>query len=99
MISSEAAHPNCMYQWMDYITSPEVQAQVAYYFGEAPANPKACDLITDDPTHCDVFKATDADFASAVKFWATPRKECLDGSGDECVPFSEWIKAWTEIKG
>ena len=99
MISSEAAHPNCMYKWMDYITSPEVQAQVAYYFGEAPANPKACDLITDDPTHCDVFKAKDADFASAVNFWATPRKECLDGSGDDCVPFSEWIKAWTEIKG
>src|SRR6478735_6543772 len=77
MLSSKAAHPNCMYMWMDYITSPEVQAQVAYYFGEAPANPKACDLITDDPTHCDVFKAKDADFASAVKFWATPRKECL----------------------
>ena len=40
--SSKAAHPNCMYMWMDYITSPAVQAQVAYYFGEAPANPKAC---------------------------------------------------------
>jgi putative spermidine/putrescine transport system substrate-binding protein len=99
MISSEAAHPNCMYKWMDYITSPEVQAQVAYYFGEAPANPKACDLITDDPAHCDTFKAKDAAFASAVHFWATPRKECLDGEGDDCVPFSEWIKAWTEIKG
>jgi putative spermidine/putrescine transport system substrate-binding protein len=99
MISSEAAHPNCMYKWMDYITSPEVQAQVAYYFGEAPANPKACDLIVDDPTHCDVFKAKDAAFAEAIHFWATPRKDCLDGSGDDCVPFSEWIKAWTEIKG
>jgi putative spermidine/putrescine transport system substrate-binding protein len=99
MISSKAAHPNCMYKWMDYITSPEVQAQVAYYFGEAPANPKACDLITDDPTHCDVFKAKDAAFAEAIHFWATPRKDCLDGSGDDCVPFSEWIKAWTEIKG
>ena len=42
MVSSKAAHPNCMYMWMDYITSPQVQAQVAYYFGEAPANPKAC---------------------------------------------------------
>ena len=49
MVSSKAAHPNCMYMWMDYITSPEVQAQVAYYFGEAPANPKACDLITRRP--------------------------------------------------
>jgi len=99
MLSSKAKHPNCMYMWMNYITSPDVQAQVAYYFGEAPANPKACALITDDPTHCDVYKATDADFAKQIKFWATPRKTCLDGSGDNCVPFSEWIKAWTEIKG
>jgi putative spermidine/putrescine transport system substrate-binding protein len=99
MISSKAKHPNCMYMWMNYITTPEVQAQVAYYFGEAPANPEACGLITDDPTHCDVYRAKDEAFAKEVKFWATPRKNCLDGSGDNCVPFSEWIKAWTEIKG
>ncbi len=37
---------------MNYITSPDVQAQVAEYFGEAPANPKACALTT-DPEHCD----------------------------------------------
>jgi putative spermidine/putrescine transport system substrate-binding protein len=100
MISSKAAHPNCMYLWMDYVTSPDVQAQVATYFGEAPANPKACDIIgKTDATFCDVFKAKDATFAKAVHFWATPRKACLDGSGDACVPFSDWIKAWTEIKG
>jgi putative spermidine/putrescine transport system substrate-binding protein len=102
MVSSKAAHPNCMYKWMDYITSPNVQAQVAYYFGEAPANPKACAEIAtlyQDTTHCDVFKATDADFAKSISFWATPRKKCLDGSGDNCVPFVDWIKAWTEIKG
>jgi putative spermidine/putrescine transport system substrate-binding protein len=99
MISSKSRHPNCMYKWMDYITSPDVQAQVAYWFGEAPANPKACDLITDDPTHCDVYKTTDKAFYDGLYFWATPRKQCLDGSGSDCVPFSEWIKAWTEIKG
>ncbi len=37
MISSKAAHPNCMYKWMDWISSPEVNAQVAEHFGEAPA--------------------------------------------------------------
>ena len=99
MVSSKAKHPNCMYMWMDYITSPDVQAQVAPYFGEAPANPKACALITGDATHCDVYKATDSTFAKSINFWATPRKKCLDGSGDSCVPFSEWIKAWTAIKG
>ena len=100
MVYSKAAHPNCMYLWMDYITKPDVQAQVATYFGEAPANPKACDTIAaSDATFCDVFKAKDEGFAKAVHFWATPRKKCLDGSGSNCVPFSEWIKAWTEIKG
>ena len=43
MISSKAAHPNCMYKWMDWITSPEINAQVAEYFGEAPAQTKACE--------------------------------------------------------
>ena len=76
-----------------------MQAQVAYYFGEAPANPKACDRSSTDKTLCDVFKATDEAFAKSIAFWATPRKECLDGSGSDCVPFVDWIKAWTEIKG
>ena len=82
MVSSKAKHPNCMYLWMDYITRPDVQAQVAAYFGEAPANPKACDLIEDDTTHCDVYKATDKSFYDGLYFWATPRKQCLDGSGE-----------------
>ena len=100
MVYSKAAHKNCMYMWMDYITRPEVQSQVAQWFGEAPANPKACDLIEKDtPGFCDQFKAKDDAFAKAIHFWATPRKKCLDGSGSKCVPFSEWIKAWTEIKG
>jgi putative spermidine/putrescine transport system substrate-binding protein len=102
MVSSKAAHPNCMYMWMDYVTSPEVQAQVAYYFGEAPANTKACDQIAtlySDSTHCEVFKAKDEAFAKSISFWATPRKQCLNGKGTDCVPFSDWIKAWTEIKG
>jgi putative spermidine/putrescine transport system substrate-binding protein len=98
MLSSKAKNPNCMYLWMNYIESPEAQAGVAEWFGEAPANPKACDL-TVAKDHCDTFKAKDASFAKAISFWATPRKKCLDGSGSSCVPFSDWIKAWTEIKG
>ena len=37
-------HPNCMLKWMNWIQTPDVQAQVAEWFGEAPANLKACDL-------------------------------------------------------
>ena len=44
MIAAKAKHPNCAYAWLDYITSPKAQAAVAEYFGEAPANSKACAL-------------------------------------------------------
>ena len=43
MISSEAEHPNCAYMWLDHIISPEANAAVAEWFGEAPSNEKACD--------------------------------------------------------
>ena len=57
MIYSKAAHPNCTYLWMNYIISPEANAKVAEWFGEAPSNSKACDYTT-DPNHCDDFHAT-----------------------------------------
>src|SRR3954454_24341384 len=96
MISSKAKHPNCMYMWMNYITTPEVQAQVAEWFGEAPANPKACTLTT-DPEHCTTFHATDADYAKQLYYWTTPTKKCVDGSGDDCVGFQDWTAAWNDI--
>ena len=75
-----------------------MQAQVAEYFGEAPANPMACDKTT-DKTHCDTYKATDEAFYKGLYYWTTPTKDCLDGRGPICVPYTDWIKAWTEIKG
>jgi putative spermidine/putrescine transport system substrate-binding protein len=98
MVSSKAKHPNCMYLWLDYITSPEVQAQVAEYFGEAPANPKAC-AFTSDKAFCDTYHASDEAFHKQLYYWTTPTKECLDGRGAKCVAFADWQKAWTEIKG
>jgi putative spermidine/putrescine transport system substrate-binding protein len=98
MLSSEAKHPNCMYLWMDYITSPKAQAQVAEYFGEAPANPKACDFTSDG--FCDTFHASDADFAAQLHYWTTPTKECLDDSGNtDCVDYQAWTKAWNDLRG
>ena len=46
MIAKNAAHPNCMYKWMNFIVSPEANAEVAQYFGEAPAQSKSCDRRT-----------------------------------------------------
>jgi putative spermidine/putrescine transport system substrate-binding protein len=99
MISADAPEPNCAYAWMDYITSPKAQAAVAEYFGEAPANTKACDL-TSDPSFCDTYHAKDAAYAAQIHYWTTPIEQCLDGRTDvKCTDYGDWTTAWTEVKG
>jgi putative spermidine/putrescine transport system substrate-binding protein len=97
MIASKAAHPNCMYKWMDWIISPKVNDQVAEWFGEAPAQTKACDVATKG--FCEQFHALDAAYANSISYWTTPTKNCLDGRGDTCKDYAAWVQAWTEIKG
>jgi putative spermidine/putrescine transport system substrate-binding protein len=99
MVATESEHKNCAYLWMNHIISPEANAQVAEWFGEAPANRKACEM-TADPNHCDIYHAGDADYASQIYYWTTPISECLDGRTEvECTDYSEWTQKWTEIKG
>ena len=59
MINSKTAHPNCAYKWLDYIVSPSVNDQVAEWFGEAPANSKACAVSDAAKANCDTFYAAD----------------------------------------
>jgi putative spermidine/putrescine transport system substrate-binding protein len=98
MISSKAQHPNCAYKWMNWIISPKVNAEVAEWFGEAPANQQACSQ-TADKNHCKIFHAGDASYYDRVAFWTTPRAQCGDSRGNVCKDYSAWVQAWTEIKG
>jgi putative spermidine/putrescine transport system substrate-binding protein len=99
MVSAKSTHPNCSYQWLDWIVSPAANAQVAEYFGEAPANQKACDL-TEDKNFCETYHAGDASYAEKIWYWSTPIPQCLDGRTDvTCTDYAAWTRAWTEIKG
>jgi putative spermidine/putrescine transport system substrate-binding protein len=98
MVGSQSEHPNCAYMWLNHITSPQVQAQVAEYFGEAPANTKACSFTT-DPKHCQTYHAQDAKYAAKIEYWTTPISQCLDGRKVQCTDYADWTEAWTEIKG
>ena len=99
MISSKAAHPNCMYKWMDWITSPEVNAQVAEYFGEAPAQTKACEHTSQNRTSAT--STTPPTRISPPRSTTGPhrRSNCVDGSGDNCTAYNEWVDKWQQIKG
>ncbi len=99
MVAAKAPHPNCAYQWMNYIISPKVNAEVAEWFGEAPSNKLACDQ-TADKNHCTTYHAADASYWNKVYYWTTPLAQCLDGRTDvKCKDYSAWTQAWTEIKG
>jgi putative spermidine/putrescine transport system substrate-binding protein len=97
MISSTAAHPNCMYMWMNWIVSPKVNAEVAEFFGEAPAQSLACEH-TANPNFCKEYHAEEPGFWKRVYYWQTPVSDCGNGSSD-CKNYNDWVKAWTSIKG
>jgi putative spermidine/putrescine transport system substrate-binding protein len=97
MISSEAKHPNCMYEWMNWIIEPKVNAEVAEYFGEAPAQELACEH-TANPNFCSEYHAEEPAFWKRVYYWETPVADCGNGEED-CKDYNDWVKAWTSIKG
>ncbi len=105
MLSRYAKHPNCMLKWMAWMVTPETQAQVAENFGEAPANPKACAILNTStkpyaiPNFCDAYHVTDEAFYNAIAFWKTPVRDCGDARGNTCVPYDQWLAAYTDVKG
>ena len=100
MLSSKAQHPNCAYMWLKYISEPKPQAQQAIYFGETPANTKACSIMDQISSgsaakyHCGASPA----YFNSIRFWKTPIADCGNGSND-CMDYNQWVAAWQEIKG
>ncbi len=98
MISSEAKHPNCMYMWMNWIIEPKVNAEVAEFFGEAPAQENG--LRTDREPELLQRNTTRKNpaFWKRVYYWETPVADCGNGESN-CKDYNDWVKAWTSIKG
>jgi putative spermidine/putrescine transport system substrate-binding protein len=100
MLSSKSKHPNCAYLWMKHVSTPKVQAQQAIYFGETPANTKACAVMDQlSKGSCKQYHADASEsYFNQIKFWKTPSADC--GNGDtNCMDYTKWQQAWTEIKG
>ena len=98
MIAHDSPNVNCAYAWVDYITSPGPNAEVAEWFGEAPANAKSCEL-TVDKDHCSTYHADDAAYWENVYYWETPTADCADGRTDvQCTTYADWKSAWDEVR-
>jgi putative spermidine/putrescine transport system substrate-binding protein len=100
MLATKAPHPNCAYKWMQWVTTPKVQAQQALFFGETPANKLACPVMDQiQKGSCAAYHANAPEaYFQTLKFWKTPLAQCGNGKND-CVPFQQWVTAWTQITG
>jgi putative spermidine/putrescine transport system substrate-binding protein len=100
MLATRAPDPNCAYKWMQWVTTAKVQAQEADYFGETPANKLACPVMdTIQKGSCAAYHANAPEsYYQTIQFWKTPLAQCGNGKND-CVPFQQWVTAWTGITG
>jgi putative spermidine/putrescine transport system substrate-binding protein len=100
LLATKAPDPNCAYKWMDWVTTPKVQAQQAIYFGETPANTLACAQMNKiSAGSCAAYHANaPLSYYNTIKFWKTPLAQCGNGQND-CVPYLKWESAWTQITG
>jgi putative spermidine/putrescine transport system substrate-binding protein len=98
MLATKAPDPNCAYMWMKWVSTPKVQAEQAISFGETPANTLACPIMDKlQAGSCAGYHANQPlSYYESIKFWKTPLAQCDDGKSD-CVPFQQWVTAWTKI--
>jgi putative spermidine/putrescine transport system substrate-binding protein len=100
MLSAHAKHPNCAYKWVNWVSSPKVQAEQAISYGETPVNTKACPIMeTISKGSCETYHANaPAAYFDTIKFWKTPVAACGNGQSD-CTDYSTWQQKWTEVTG
>jgi putative spermidine/putrescine transport system substrate-binding protein len=96
MMHIDAPHPNCAYKWLEHSIDPQLQGDLAAWFGSVPAVLAACqgnELLTD--AGCDTNGLGSFD---KIHFWKTPTATCPDGS-QECVPYHEWVTNFIAVIG
>jgi putative spermidine/putrescine transport system substrate-binding protein len=100
MLAKNAPHMNCAYMWMQYISTPKVQAQQAVTYGETPDNKLACaEMDKLQAGSCAEYHANaPQSYFDAISLWKTPLATCDNGQNN-CVPYAQWVSAWnTQIK-
>ncbi len=100
MLSAHAQHPNCSYKWLQWISTPKVQAEQALSFEETPANAKACPYMNKmQKGSCTKYHLNaPASYFKSIKFWKTPVANCGNGKNN-CMDYTKWQQAWTQLKG
>jgi putative spermidine/putrescine transport system substrate-binding protein len=98
MLAAHAAHPICMYHWIQWSTAPQVEAQIAAYQLGWPANGRAC---PDLQRLVGVGSGEGAECGNdglllSLHLWKTPSTDCGDGRTD-CTDYAAWSRAFGSV--
>jgi putative spermidine/putrescine transport system substrate-binding protein len=88
MLSKNAQNPICAYQFMNHLTKPEVQKQLADVTGYSPANLKTCEVVGDQ--RCKDLHIRDDKYYDTIKYWETPTAP---------TNYRQWTDTWAEVRG
>jgi putative spermidine/putrescine transport system substrate-binding protein len=105
MMAADAPHPNCMLRWMAWTLTAEVQADLAFWYGGAPVNGEACDLIREElGRFADIVDGPrfgycgDEDVLASLALWRMPTVECGDARGRICTGLPAWRLRWSSVR-
>ena len=94
MMGIRSAHPNCSYEWLKWMSQPDVQSQVAQWNGIAPANPGACSgNVPLSQQFCSSYHVADRNYLDKIVFAKTPERACGADRRD-CTDYAAWTLAW-----
>jgi putative spermidine/putrescine transport system substrate-binding protein len=101
MMSANAPHPNCMYEWMNWTMTPKVQSLAGAWFGGTPSLTTACPPLQKaiGKAAQTVYHCGDDGFLSKIALWKTPTQDCGDDRGSTCTDYTEWTQRWQEVRG
>ncbi len=96
MMGARAAHPDCAYEWLKWMSRPDTQSQVAQWNGVAPANPGACGgTAALSQQFCASYHVNDRSYVDKVLFAKTPERSCGADRRD-CTDYAAWTIAWRD---
>ena len=88
MLSKNAENPICAYKFMNHLTTPEVQKQLADVTGYSPANLKTCEVVGEQ--RCNDLHIRDDKYYDTIKYWETPTAP---------TNYRQWTDTWAEVRG
>ena len=96
MLTAKARNPGCAYRFFDHMLTPDVNGDLAAWYGTIPSVTDACTASNRlSPAVCE---GRGAALIDKVEFTRLPDEACDHAGRADCVRFDRWRAAWAAIQ-